>query len=175
MFEEFDYESARQALQPLMAEWEDRVVPGAVELILDHSYSPIYAWMFAYEKRLKHRLEEFLHLSLRPWERVLFGSDGAFSEGLSNAFLHGHGRNSDLAITVRVAASPQGVLFSIRDQGPGVDCGPLLVRLKKGGVYYHRAGNGLRILAESPGLRASYSDGGRTLNLLLPLPSPAEV
>lgn len=155
-------------LKPLLADWTDRVVPEAVELLPDCRYAPAYAWMYSYEKALKRRLEAALGRPLGVWERVLFGSDGIFSEGLSNAFVHGQRRDPRRPIAVRAAVSRRGLAFSIRDRGPGFAVDDLLRQAaRQGSGFYHFAGNGLRALLACDNLSFSYSEGGRCLNLLL--------
>ncbi len=154
------------------AEWTDEVVPGEVELLPHANYSPRYAWMYAYEKSLKRRIEKTLGRQLGAHDRRLFGPDGAFSEGLSNAFLHGHKRDSGLAIRVSCSIQPRELAFVIRDGGGGFDVESAVQALRRGGTYYHMAGNGLRCLAESPEVAAAHSEGGRALYLRVRLASP---
>jgi hypothetical protein len=158
----------RERVGEILDEWRDEVVPGAVEPLPHGHYSPVYAWMYAYEKALKRRIERIRGRKMAlPTERRLFGPDGAVSEGLSNAFLHGHKRRPDATITVRCCVGRRGLLFSIRDQGRGFDVTSALEGLQKGHGYFHMAGNGLRSFA-GDGIEAGYADGGRTLHLLIP-------
>ena len=153
------------AVDPVVAEWSEEVVPGAVEELPHSRYSPRYAWMYAYEKRLKQRICRALGRPLGDWERRLFGPDGAFSEGLSNAFLHGHRRDPERPIGISCRVGSGGLQFVIRDQGGGFDVAAALGALGRGAGYYHMAGNGLRCLAESPHVLAALGEGGRALFL----------
>jgi hypothetical protein len=165
-------------LGPLLAEWLDEIVPRAVQPPPHSTYSPVYAWMYAYEKALRRRLERTLGRPLGVWERRLFGPDGAFSEGLSNAFLHGHRRDPSLAIQIACRVAHQGLDLSIHDQGPGFDFEASRAARLRGGAYFNVAGNGLRCFESDPDIVAAYADGGRTLHLLVPcgarpMPAPA--
>ena len=168
MFGKQRFEEMVDAISPMVARWRDVVVPGEVDLLPNNRYSPRYAWMFSYEKRLKYRIEELLGRPLGELERHMFGSDGAFSEGLSNAFVHGHRRDPKRPLEIRCAVGRRGLAFSIRDQGPGFDVARQLELVRRGAAHYHFAGNGMRVLAESTTILASYEDGGGRLNLMAP-------
>jgi len=154
-------------LHPVAEQWVDTVVPRDVELLTDHRYSPRYAWMYAYEKRLKRRIEQALGCPLGPRERGLFGPDGVVSEGLSNAFVHGHRRDGRLPIEVGCAVSPGGIGLTIRDRGAGFDVAATVAKAQSAGAYYHMAGNGLRVFLERDDVLAAFSLGGAQLNLLV--------
>ncbi len=167
-FADLEFSQIVRRLSPLRAEWTDHVVPEAVELLPNHPYTPEYAWMYAYEKQLRNRIETALKYPLRSWERVLFGTDGVLSEGLSNAYVHGHRRDASAALTIRAAVSLKGLGFAIGDRGPGFDYHTLLDKAERGsGGFFHYAGNGLRTLIANPAVSFSWTDGGRSLNLLL--------
>lgn len=166
MITELTYECMIGRIGPLLDEWNDSVIPSQVELLASNQYSPRYAWMFSYEKRLKSRIEGVLARDLAAWECRLFGADGALSEGLSNAFVHAHRRDPARPIEVRCAVAQKGLAFSIQDQGSGFDVPRAVAQLKHSGRYYHLAGNGLRSLAESPHIVTSFASRGRVLNLL---------
>ena len=168
MLVEQRFEEMVDALSPVLAQWREQVVPGEVELLPNNRYSPRYAWMFSYEKRLKYRIEALVGRPLGELEHHLFGSDGAFSEGLSNAFVHGHRRDPERPLEICCAVGRRGLAFSIRDRGPGFDVARQLELARRGAARYHFAGNGMRVLAESTTIRASYEEEGRRLNLLAP-------
>ena len=169
MIREFTETAGLQLVAPPIEGWTDEVVPGLVELLPSSNYSPVYAWMYAYEKGLKRRIERLIGQPLGVWERRLFGADGAFSEALSNAFLHGHRRDPALPITIRCTVGERGLFFAISDQGPGFDSAAVLAARARSAPSFHIAGNGLRCLAETPGLTVWWADGGRTLRLLVDL------
>jgi len=155
-------------IRPIKAAWRDVVIPGEVELLRNYSYSPMYAWMYSYEKRLKKRLHTEAGRLPIAIERSLFGADGGFSEGLSNAFLHGHGRDPRLPIAIDVKAGSRGLLLAISDQGSGFDFETSILRAERGAHTFRIAGNGLRGLVANPDVYAWYADAGRTLLLLAP-------
>ena len=165
---ELDNEIIRCALRPVRGDWTDIVVPGEIEAQPDCRYLPEYAWMDAFEKVLKKRIELAMGRPLRPWQKKIFGSDGALSEALSNAFVHGNRRHEARPIEVRTQVSRKGVGFSICDQGKGFDVQAFLeqAREKKDG-YFHHAGNGLQCLIGCPSLSFAYSEGGSRLFLLI--------
>lgn len=167
--EDVGLEAMRGDVGAQLDEWRDVVVPSGVESRATHQYSPRYAWMFSYEKRLRDRVQEALGRPLGPVERVLFGADGVLSEALSNAFVHGHGRDPDRPIEVGCLVGSRALAFSIRDSGAGFDSGEVLKGLAGGGTYFHLAGNGLRALHGQPGVIASYTEGGTVLNLRVDL------
>jgi hypothetical protein len=162
-------EELRSVMGEVLEAWIDEVIPAEVELLPNHGYSARYAWMFAYEKRLKYRIEDCLGRPLKDVERVLFGTDGVVSEVLSNAFVHGHRRNPELMIRVSCSVSRKALLFTIVDQGGGFDSDAVAAKLNRGVGYFHQAGNGMRALAEKPGITASFETGGRTTNLRVDL------
>ncbi len=162
-----DFEEMVEAIGPVLARWTDDLVPGSVELLPNNRYSPRYAWMFSYEKQLKYRIEDLLGRPLGAVERILFSVDGAFSEGLSNAFVHGHGRDPEKVIAITSAVGRNGLAFSLRDGGPGFPVTEHLECARRGAGKFHFAGNGLRVLLNSPVIHASFSEGGRQLNLMV--------
>jgi hypothetical protein len=169
MIVRYDRERWLQRIGRVLAEWTDAVVPGQVEVLASSTYSPIYAWMFTYEKALKRRIEAALGKPLASWERRLFGGDGALSEGLSNAFLHGHKREMSIPIDVACVVGRRGLALSVTDRGPGFDSEAILAKARSGGHYYHMAGNGLRCFVAAADLDVAFTDGGRTTHLLVRL------
>ncbi len=158
-------EQLKADIAPILTEWRDIVVPSNVELLPNFGYSPAYAWMFSYEKRLKYHIEEAAGRKLGTYEQALFGADGVFSEGLSNAFVHGHRRDPDVAIEITTTVGLAGLAFSISDQGVGFEVESTVAAALTGGSYFNYAGNGLRALGERTDVIAVYANYGRTLNL----------
>jgi hypothetical protein len=163
---ELDDAKALATLGTPLASWSEEVIPDRFEPHPTSTYSPQYAWMFAYEKGLRTRIEGVLSQPLSRRTRSLFGPDGAFSEALSNAFLHGHRRANDLPISVRCTVATHHLYFSITDRGPGFDVARVLTARGRHSAYYHVAGNGLRCIEETPWVTAWWADGGRTMLLL---------
>ncbi len=162
-----DPDTVKWRLAPLTAEFDDQVIPEQVELLKNNAYAANYAWMYSFEKQLKYRVEAVLGFKLHHvQERVLFGSGGAFSEGLSNAFAHGHAKDTSRVITVWTAVSAKGLGFSITDQGAGFDFDQVMTQFKGKRMFFHIAGNGFSRLHRSPAVHANYRENGRQLCLL---------
>jgi hypothetical protein len=165
VFGDVDYSSSAARLAPLDDEWCDSVVPAGVEVVADSPYAAGYAWMYAYERGVRRRVARALGRPLGAvWERRLFGADGVVSEGLSNAFLHGHRRDGSLPIQVCWAVSRKGLAALIADGGPGFDVTRCVGSLRGGRAYFHVAGNGLRTFARSREVVVSFARGGRELH-----------
>jgi anti-sigma regulatory factor (Ser/Thr protein kinase) len=165
MFEEVDYALSVAVLAPLVEEWRDSVVPAVVQLVPNSPYAAGYEWMYAYERGVRRRLARALGRPLGAWERRLFGPDGAFSEGLSNAFLHGHLRDGLRPIDVRWAVSRKGLAAAIADSGGGFDVAAQLAALGRGGTYFRVAGNGLRSFAQPRGISVAFARGGTEVHI----------
>ncbi len=158
-----------EGLVPVCDEWYEEVIPREVELLTDTQYAPQYSWMFSYEKRLKYRIEKAIGHRLGALERELFGPDGAFSESLSNAFVHGHKRDPNQTIKVRCTVSSKGIAFSISDQGCGFDVRQIVGAAENGSTYASFGGNGMRALCRREAIVASFCNEGRTVNIRLNL------
>ena len=165
------FEETIQDIGPVIANWEDQVIPRRVEMVQNPRYSPRYAWMFSYERGLRDRIFRELGRKNRKIERLLFGAGGIVSEGLSNAFVHGHRRDIDRPIIVRCALSSEQLVITITDSGPGFDHEETLRKHRQGKNYYHIGGNGLNSFIENQQVEASYSDRGRCLTLKIPIPT----
>lgn len=160
-------ETIVQQLRPIISVFEVEVVPDQVELLQNNTYKLNYAWMYSFEKRLKYRIQDLLGFKFSyEQEKILFGVGGVFSEGLSNAFVHGHKKDTSLPITVWVSVSKKGLGFSITDQGKGFDFGTILQSFQEGKSFYHIAGNGFPLLSNSEHFSASFQKNGTQLCLL---------
>ncbi len=158
-------ETFRSEIDPVLDQWKDVVIPRDVEIMPNFGYTPDYAWMYSYEKRLKYRIEACCRRRLGSLERLLFGEDGVFSEALSNAFVHGNRRRTDLPIEIVTVVGKRGLAFSIGDSGDGFDFEATLEAVARGLVYFKCAGNGLRALHNREDIVASYAGNGRILHL----------
>ena len=159
-----------ELLRPVISEFEELVIPEKVELLQNNAYSQNYAWMYSFEKKLKYRIEKLLRNKLTySQEKILFGPGGAVSEGLSNAFAHGHRKRTDLPISVWAAVSLVGLGFAIEDKGPGFDFEKTLADFQKGSSFFHIAGNGFSLLTASTDFDAWYNVTGNSLFLLYPI------
>lgn len=124
---------------------KERIVPAEFPLSPDSSYQPGYDWLFSYERRLAAFLEKWL----KAYRYDLIGENGILCEALSNAFFHGHAKNPDKPITVRVILGKQGLIVQIKDTGPGFDVQMVYNRFLNQERYYSKAGNGIRLMAQS--------------------------
>ena len=95
----------------------------------------------------------------------MFGGDGVFSEALSNAFVHGHQRDRDIAIDITTIVGLSGLAFSISDQGRGFDVEKIVTAACNGGRYFNYAGNGLRALCQREDVVACFRKKGRVLQM----------
>jgi anti-sigma regulatory factor (Ser/Thr protein kinase) len=168
MFQEnLTQETIEQQLQPVISVLEETVIPNQVELLQNNTYTLNYAWMYSFEKRLKYRIQDLLGYKLNfNQEKILFGVGGVVSEGLSNAFVHGHKKNPSLPISVWVSASKKGLGFSITDQGTGFDFEAILQSYRDGKSFYHIAGNGFPLLSNSMDFSACFQKNGTQLCLI---------
>lgn len=171
MLTQLTFDEARERVAPLVADWCDQVAPARWPSPPTHAYTRAYGWMDAYERELRRRIEAALGGRPHGLERRLFGPGTPLSEGLSNAFAHGHAHDPERPLEVRVAVGRRGLCFAVHDQGPGFDVTATLDRLQRGRGYFRLAGNGLRSLRERRDVLAGFCDGGRTLVLLFPIPA----
>jgi len=168
MFEEnLSQQTIVQQLQPLITQFEEEIVPIKVELLPNNRYAQNYAWMYSYEKKLKYRIQKHLGFKLiYSQEKVLFGAGGVVSEGLSNAFVHGHKKDRFVPINIWTAVSKKGLGFAITDSGKGFDENSIMKSFKNGGDFFHIAGNGFSLFEASPDFSACYQNGGKTFCIL---------
>jgi hypothetical protein len=69
MLADLDFDACCERLEPLLAAWSDIVVPQAFESPLNTSYKPAYAWMHAYERQLRKRVEAIMKTHFGTSER----------------------------------------------------------------------------------------------------------
>lgn len=164
---ELDKHTIRETLAPLLDEFEENIVPDEVELLPHNKYAEAYSWMYAFEKRLKYRIERILRNRLNyNQQKALFGSGGALSEGVSNAFAHGHKKDGGLPFSLWAAVSVNGIGLAVRDSGTGFCFETILEKFNKGKAFYHIAGNGFSSIASSQAVEACYRENGTVLFLL---------
>jgi anti-sigma regulatory factor (Ser/Thr protein kinase) len=141
---------------------EDIVVPAEFPACPDSYYRPEYDWLSRYERRIAAFLERWL----RPYRYELIGEKGILCEALSNAFCHGHAKDPQQPIYVRVVEGDQGLIVQIQDSGPGFDVEKIFGNYRNGESYYITAGNGIRLMAESERFGIYYNDRGTTFHML---------
>ena len=160
-------ESIEQQLQPIITIFEEQVTPSKVELLPNNTYALNYAWMYSFEKNLKYKIEGFLKNKFRyTQEKLLFGAGGAVSEGLSNAFVHGHKKDIHKTITVWVCVSKKGLGFVISDKGEGFNYHTIKERFTGGEPFFSIAGNGFTQLYKAEKIAACYRNSGKSLYLV---------
>ncbi len=142
--------------------FKERVVPAQFPVAPDSPYRPDYDWLYIYERRLAAFLEKWL----KPYRFELIGENGILCEALSNAFFHGHGKDPEKAIVVRVILGQRGLIVQIKDSGPGFDVQSVYKRFRTKEKYYSKAGNGFRLMAQSPSFGVVYDRTGTVFILL---------
>jgi anti-sigma regulatory factor (Ser/Thr protein kinase) len=124
---------------------KDRIVPADFPHSPDSPYRPGYDWLFSYERQIAAFLEKWL----KPYRYELIGENGILCEALSNAFFHGHAKDPEKPIVVRVILGKQGLIVQIKDTGSGFDVQAVYGRYQTQKKYYSKAGNGIRLMARS--------------------------
>jgi anti-sigma regulatory factor (Ser/Thr protein kinase) len=87
-------------------------------------------------------------------------------EALSNAFYHGHQRDPQRPIGMRVLVGEHGLIVHIADSGPGFDVAAVIDDYFKRRQYYSSAGNGLRLMDQSTRFAVYYNQPGNIFSLL---------
>ena len=125
---------------------KDRIVPAEFPHRPDSPYRSGYDWLYSYERHIAAFLEKWL----RPHRYELIGENGILCEALSNAFFHGHDKDPEKPIIVRVILGNHGLIVQIKDTGPGFDVQKVYQHYRTRKKYYSKAGNGIRLMAQSP-------------------------
>jgi anti-sigma regulatory factor (Ser/Thr protein kinase) len=125
---------------------KERIVPAEFPHLPDSPYLPGYDWLYNYERRIAAFLEKWL----KTHRYELIGEKGILCEALSNAFCHGHEKDPQKPILVRVILGKQGLIVQIKDTGPGFDVQGTYKRYHTKKRYYSTAGNGIRLMDQSP-------------------------
>lgn len=148
--------------------YAETIVPARLPPASHNPYRPGYEWLFVYERRLAKVLRPWMTSFRHPiiGDGGLIGEGGLLCEALSNAFYYGHGKDPQLPLEVHISLGACGFLVSIQDQGPGFDVSEVLRQFRRGGTYFHTAGNGLRTMAASSHFAVSYSARGACWHLL---------
>jgi hypothetical protein len=162
MLLEIDAQTAEQLLVSPEVIREDTVIPIEFPEHPDSRYRAGYDWLFIYERRIAKFLEKWL----RRYRYQLIGEKGILCEALSNAFSHGHNKDPELPIFVRIMKGEKGLLISIQDSGRGFNVKEVYNKYRTKKQYYSTAGNGLRLMAESPIFGIFHDFTGRAFNML---------
>lgn len=147
--------SSRQILK-------DRIVPAQFPAAPDSPYRPGYDWLYIYERRLASFLERWL----KPYRYELIGENGILCEALSNAFFHGHDKDPEKPIVVRVILGDRGIIVQVKDTGPGFDVRKVYEQYKSQEKYYSKAGNGMRLMAGSSSFGVLHDSTGTVFFLV---------
>ena len=157
-----DYQEALAFIRSPRRIRRDAVVPASFQECVDSTYRPGYDWLYQYERDIAG----FLAPWLKPYRYELIGERGILCEALSNAFSHGHGKDSRKTITVEVFLGERGLLVRMEDSGKGFDVDDVYRSYRKKKIYYHTAGNGIDLMASSRRFGIFYSAVGATFHLL---------
>lgn len=140
----------------------ENIIPKDFPLDPNSTYRSGYHWLYRYERDLIRRLEPWL----KPYRYELIGERGILAEALSNAFYHGHRKDPKLPINVRIYKGSKGVLVRIQDCGNGFNVKNIHSHYRNGKTYYHTAGNGFRLMADSQRFGIFYDALGMTFHML---------
>lgn len=155
-------ERALQLIGPSEVLMDEDIVPARYPTAPNSPYRRGYDWLYHVERKLIRLL--------KPWlgdhRLVLLGEHGLLSEGLSNAFCHGHGRNPQSPIHLTIRLGEEGILVEIRDTGHGFDVRRTLKRFHAGKAYFSVAGNGIQRMAESQGFGVFFNTHGNAFYLM---------
>ena len=157
-----DHLEAIQLIESPRLILNDRIVPGEFPRCPDSPYQPEYDWLFQYERSIA----AFLETWLRPYRYELIGEKGILCEALSNSFSHGHNKDPQKPIHVRVLLGNKGLIVEIEDQGRGFDVYEVYSLYHKKKNYYSTAGNGIRLMAESKNFGIYHDPEGKIFHLL---------
>ena len=134
----------------------DRIVPKAFPPCPNSPYASGYDWLFLYERQIA----AFLETWLKAYRYELIGERGIICEALSNAFLHAHGKDPEKMIQLRVLLGKAGIMVEIEDSGRGFPVSRVVEGFLNNRRYFLAAGNGFRLMAETPNFGIFYSPAG---------------
>ena len=140
----------------------EKVIPKEFRADPNSTYRSGYHWLFRYERDLVRQLEPWL----KPYRYELIGEKGILAEALSNAFYHGHRKNPKLPIEVRLYKGTKGIMIRIHDCGTGFNVKKIHANYLKGKTYFHTAGNGFRLMADSKRFGIFYNSLGTTFHMI---------
>ncbi len=141
---------------------DDIIIPENFPACVDSTYRSGYDWLYRYERDIAAFLEPWL----KPYRYDLIGEKGILCEALSNAFSHGHAKDPTRAIFLKVYLGSRGLLVRVSDTGDGFNVQQVLQGYLQKKVYYHTAGNGIRLMAGSKCFGVFYDGCGRAFHLL---------
>lgn len=157
-----DFSSASDFLESPEIIRDDIITPSQFPECMDSTYRRGYDWLYRYEREIA----AFLARWLKPYRYELIGEKGLLCEALSNAFSHGHGKDPQCPIALKVYLGEHGLLVQIVDSGPGFDVRHVLERYFRKKHYYNTAGNGIHLMATSRQFGIFYNPQGTAFHLL---------
>lgn len=96
----------------------------------------------------------------------LIGEKSLLHEAMSNSFCHAHHRNTLKPINVRFLSGSQGFIIRVSDGGKGFNVQKVYKHHRKKRRYLNSAGNGIRLMAESPQYGVFYNNQGTAFHLI---------
>lgn len=162
MFVNLTYETSLALIGKAQLVFDEILVPKALPCTSHSPYHPEYDWLFLFERKLARFLD--------PWMKEhrpeLIGSSGIVSEALSNAYCHGHKRDSSLPITVKVYQGEDGLMLQIKDTGNGFNIDAMVSKFLDNKNYFYNAGNGIKSMFNSKVFGLFYGDRGTSFHLV---------
>ncbi len=162
MFLSMDFDSASEFISDPELIRDDIITPAQIPECMDSTYRAGYDWLYRYEREIAGFLERWL----KPYRYDLIGEKGILCEALSNAFCHGHDKDPQCSIALKVYLGEHGLLVQVVDSGPGFDVGHVLQRYFQNKHYYNTAGNGIHLMATSKQFGIFYNSQGTAFHLL---------
>ena len=141
---------------------DETVVPAEFPPHPDCPYRRGYDWLYRYERQIVR----FLAPWLSPYRYELIGEKGILCEALSNAFCHGHQKDPQRPIDLKVFRGRKGLLIQIKDDGEGFYVKEVQDRYLRKKRYYNTAGNGFHLMASSAHFGIFYDRSGTAFHLL---------
>ncbi len=164
MFLSLDFEGATGFIGAPELIREDSIIPARFPECMDSTYRVGYDWLYRYEREIAGFLEPWL----KPYRYDLIGEKGILCEALSNAFCHGHSKDPQRPIMLKVYLGKHGLLVQVADSGAGFDVRHVVQRYFQNKHYFNTAGNGIHLMATSKKFGIFYNPRGTAFHLLYP-------
>jgi len=162
MFLNLTYDTTLALISEAKLVFDEIIVPKTCPCASHSPYLPEYDWLFLLERKLARFLD--------PWMKEhrpeLIGSSGIISEALSNAYCHGHKRDSSLPITIKIYQGEHGIMLQIKDTGEGFNIKNMVSKFLSNKNYFYNAGNGIKSMFNSKVFGFFYEDRGSSFHLV---------
>ncbi len=142
--------------------FDETIIPKTCPCASHSPYLPEYDWLFLFERKLAR----FLDTWMKEHRPELIGSSGIISEALSNAYCHGHKRDTSLPITVKVYQGKRGIMLQIQDAGNGFNSDTIVSKFLDNKNYFYNAGNGIKSMFDSKVFGLFYGNSGTSFHLV---------